>query len=99
MQSYESSKKSYIRKAALTSQSGRVSLKFLAIISFKFTYVSFSLVSRGTCSGGFLAAALQRVGSIKRQVAHSSSVFWKRLFFFNFFSFFSLQSHSLQKEA
>lgn len=40
-----------MRKAALTTQG--VSLKFLAIISFKFTYVCFSLISSSTCCGGF----------------------------------------------
>lgn len=51
VRSYESLKKSYMRKAALTTQG--VSLKFPAIISFKFAYVCFSLISRGTCCGGF----------------------------------------------
>lgn len=52
-----------MRKAVQGSQ--RVSLKFLAVISFKFTYVCLGFVSEGTCSAGFLAATLQKVESVK----------------------------------
>lgn len=65
-----------------------VSLKFLAVISFKFTYACFGCLSAGTCCGGSLAAALQRC-RVLRDRLHIPPPLLEVAFFF-----FSPSSHA-----